>query len=203
VNTTANDHSPAIERKQKARAALQRLKGERQTIETRQRTAASDIERLNQEIVQAERSGEGNTLRVLRDDRREIKESIEDLERALSGLTREIELAEGELIMANRAVQAEQYNQLQTRQAQHLKTIADAVDLIVSTITDKEKVAIRQHAILASVCPGADRRPDAIRHDLAHAIVSRLQGNPPTALRTIDWSSWPMTEQGDLLREVR
>ncbi|MCS6305239.1 MAG: hypothetical protein H8K07_16475 [Nitrospira sp.] len=141
-----------------------------------------------------------DTLTSLQANRREAEESVQDLERALPGLDREMELATGEMVMSERAVQAEHWNTIQIEQAALLRTITEAVELIANSISEKEKLAHRQQEILANVCLGADRNPDAIRHDLAHAITTKLQSHPTTALRAIDWTCLRMTEQGDLLR---
>lgn len=187
-----------IERKAKAATALQQLKQERQTILSQEKTSQATIERMNQDTVQAQRSGDAATLTTLRAGRRDAEDSIRDLERTLPTVEREIELAEAEAIMAERAVQAEDWNKIQAEQAQLLKTITEAAELIANSINEKERLAHRQQKILANVCPGADRNPALIRHDLAHTIMNRLQGNPPTALRAIDWSCLSMTAQGDL-----
>lgn len=198
--TTATEPSPATERKQQAAVALQRLRAEREHMLTRQQAAENTIARLNQDIIQAQRSGDADALTSLRADRREAQESVQDLERAFPGLDREMELATGEMVMSERAVQAEHWNTIQIEQAALLRTITEAVELIANSISEKEKLAHRQQEILANVCPGANRNPDAIRHDLAHAITTKLQGHPTTALRAIDWTCLRMTEQGDLLR---
>ncbi len=195
---TTSTNSPATVRKAKAAAALRQLTNERQTILSRQTTAQETIERLNQDIIQAQRSGEADALTNLRADRREGEESVQDLQRALPGLDREIELVTGEMVMAERAVQAENWNKIQTEQAALLTTITEAVELIANSIIEKEKLAHVQQKVLANVCIGADRNPALIRHDLAFAITARLQGMTPTTLRTVDWTCLRMTEQGDL-----
>jgi len=198
--TTATEPSPATERKQQAAVALQRLRAEREHMLTRQQAAENTIARLNQDIIQAQRSGDADALTSLRADRREAQESVQDLERALPGLDREIQLAEGELHMAERAVAAEQYNRIQVEQAQLLRTIEDAIHTIADALDQKERLAVRQQTLVTSVCPGHNHNAAQIRHDLTHVVTGRLQGNRGVSLRTMDWSTWPMSSQGDLLR---
>lgn len=199
MTTTATEHSPATDRKSKAVTALQELKNEKATIATRQKSTQETVERLNQGIVQAERSGETDNLRKMRDDRRAAEESVRDLERTLPIVVHELELAQGEMIMAERACCAESWNKIQTEQIALFRTVTEAVELIANSINEKERLAHRQQKILASVCPGADKNPTLIRHDLAFAITARLQDSPTTALRTIDWTCLRMTEQGNLV----
>lgn len=199
MNSTT-EQSPATARKAKAAAGLRQLKDERETILSRQKTAEGTIERLNQDIIQAQRSGKADILTSLRADRREAEESVQDLERALPGLDREIELATGELIMAERAVAAEQYNRIQVEQVSLCQTIEDAIHTIADALDQKERLAARQQTLMTSVCPGHNHNAVLIRPDLIHVVTGRLQGNRGVSLRTVDWSTWPMSEQGDLLR---
>ena len=198
--TTTTQPSPATVRKQQAQAARQRLTDERETIVTRQQTAAADLARLDQEILQATRSGEPDTLRGLRDDRRAAEESARDLERAWPVLNRELELAEGEMLMAERACCAEAYNRHQVEQVQLLRTIEDALHAIADALTEKERLAVQQQKVLTSVLPGNNHNAALIRADVIHVVTAWLQGNRGLSLRTADWSSWLMSEQGDLLR---
>jgi hypothetical protein len=199
VSTTISQ-TLATARKQKAQAALQQLRNEREQIRARQQKAQERIEELDQVIVQAERSGETDKLAALRSDRRAAEESARDLDRALPVVDREIELAQGELQAAHVACEAEQYNCLQTEQLSLLSTVQEAIETIVAAVDEKERLAVRQQAIHNAVMKGGNLNGTMIRHDLAHAISIRLQGSPAMSLRTLDWSTWPMSEQGDLLR---
>jgi len=199
-STTERTQTTAEARKAKAEVHLKQLRNEREQILTRQQKAQERIEELNQVIMQAERSSEVDTLAALRSDRRAAEESARDLERALPVVGHDIELAQGELHAAHVACEAEQYNRLQVRQLSLLSTVQEAIETIVTTVEEKERLAVRQQAIHNAVVTGGNLNATMIRHDLAHAISVRLQGSPAMSLRTLDWSIWPMSEQGDLLR---
>lgn len=199
-STTEQTQTAAEARKAKAESTLTQLRSEREYIRTQQQTAQETIERVNGAIVTAGRSGEADTLRELRDDRRAAEDSIGDLERALPAVDRDIQVAEGELHMAARAVWAEEWNRLQVQQVEFLRTIEDAVHTIADALDQKERLAARQQTLVTNVCPGSTHNAALIRPDLIHVVTDRLQGNRGLSLRTVDWSTWPMTEQGDLLR---
>jgi hypothetical protein len=198
--TLERTQTAAEARKQKAEASLKQLKTEREQIQSRQQTAAKKVEELNRDIAVAGRSGEADRLAELRDDRRAAEEDVRDLQRALPAVDEDIRLGEGELHMAERACCAEQYNAIQTKQAELLKTITEAVELIATSMDQKAELAVRQDRILSSICPRQDLDAGRIRYELAHAIMGRLQGGPATPLRGLDWSSWPVTDQLALLR---
>lgn len=121
--TSTRTQTAAEARKAKAEAHLTQLQSEREHILTQQKTAQETIEQLNGAIVMASRRGEADTLTSLRADRREAEESMQDLDRALPGLDREIRLAQGEMVMSERAVQAEHWNEIQAEQTALLRTI--------------------------------------------------------------------------------
>jgi hypothetical protein len=181
-------------------AALEQLKDERETILTRQRTAQESIERLHQEITRATRSGEADTLRELRNDRSEAEVISRDLGYALPSLDHDIKLAEGELHAATVQCSSEQYNLLQTEQVALRNEIEAAVAVIVRACQEKERLAKKQAVIHHSVCPGGSFNPEQIKHEFAHEVTARMQGRVPVQLRLLDWSTWVMTEQGELLR---
>jgi chromosome segregation ATPase len=199
-STTERSQTTAEARKAKAEVHLKQLRNEREHIRTRQQKAQERIEELNQVIMKAERSGEANTLAALRSDRRAAEESARDLDRALPVVDRDIELAQGELHAAHVACQSEQYNRLQAQQVSLLSTVQEAIETIMSAVQEKERLAVRQQTIHNGVVTGGNLNAIMIRHDLAHAISVRLQGSPAISLKTLDWSSWPMSEQGDLVR---
>jgi hypothetical protein len=198
--TTERTQTAGEARRAKAEVHLKQLRNEREQIRIRQQKAQERIEELNQVIMQGERSGEAEMLAALRSDRRAAEESARDLDRALPVVDRDIELAQGELHAAHVACEAEQYNRLQVRQLSLLSTVQEAIETIVSTVEEKERLAVRQQSIHNGVVTGGNLNATMIRHDLAHAISVRLQGSPAMPLRTLDWSSWPMSEHGDLLR---
>lgn len=197
---TTTKEQTATERKTQAEAALKQLIDEREQILSRQHTAQATVEQLNQGILQTERSGEADTLAELRSDRRACEESIRDLQRALLVIDREIELAQGEIHAARVACEAEAYNKIVAEQIELLKTVAAAVETIVTAVELKERLAHRQDRIQGDVRPYPELSPAGIREEITREIESRLEGNTPTPLHAFDWSSWLMTPHGDLVR---
>lgn len=199
MNSTI-ERTPGQQRKHKAEAALAQLKTEHAEISNRQKTAQETIGRLDHEIVAAQRSGDSDLLARLRSDRRDAEETIRELSLALPKVAREIELAEGESLMANRQCLSEQYNAIQLEQARLLSTISASVSALLTAVHEKVRLAEKQDGIVANVRPYGNLSPEGIRHELAYSITALLlEGRAPKAFHEIDWSTWRMTEQGDLL----
>ncbi len=200
MNNTTDIHQTTEARRSQAVDRVAHLSGELSQLQRRRQEAVQAGESLNVQISQHERGGDAEVLAELRQARRDASDVQADLSRTIATVEEELRLAQGELRASTVMVESERYNAIQTRQAALLQTITEAVDAIVAAVNEKEQLAARQQAIHNGIVTGGNLNVAAIRLDLAHAITVRLQGHPAPALRTIDWSSRPMSEAGVLIQ---
>ncbi|MGE0470729.1 MAG: hypothetical protein AB7L09_15475 [Nitrospira sp.] len=175
----------------------------------RRARATAEIERLNGELAQAEAAGaEPTRLAELRNERMQQRQLLEDLENCGPVLDRELECAQGELTMAERACHAEQYNAIVKKQNDLACLIDQSVVTLVETMRKKEQLVRRQSEIAGNITPYGELNADAIRLAYLQYLMEHLQNPIPDewnwpSLQSLDSSCRQMTEQGRLEEPVR
>ncbi|SLM47400.1 protein of unknown function [Nitrospira japonica] len=170
----------------------------------RQAQAQEDLERLNCEIRDAERSqASSTTLTKLRSARTTAKETSDDVQMCLEAFPRELELAEGAVIGAKRACTAERYTALVECQRKLVQMISEALERIFQSMKMKESLAIQQRQLLAGI-GNYNFSLESVRLATCVELGKRFAiaaGSPerPTSIMELDWTCRYMNRGGGLV----
>lgn len=207
TETIEKTETVAEQRKAKAVEGLQKLETERASITTRARETEKVLQRLDEDIVTAERAGTDpenlENLVAMRKSRLEQQQIPEDLARMLPVIERDLFLARAEVRAADVAREAELYNELVTKQRALTEVLIEAIMTATETIRVKEGIAKQQEKIQGGVRPYTELSPAGVRHAFLAEIIKRLESEDGPknsfSLQGCDWSSREMSSQGDLL----
>lgn len=183
---------------------VETLKGERAQLVKRQAQAKEDLERLNQEIRDAERAqASATTLAKLRSARTTAKETSDDVQLCLDAFPRELEQAEGAVIGAKRACTSEKYAALVERQRKLEQMISESIETIFQSIKMKESLAIQQRQLLDGI-GYHNFSPESVRSAICVELGKRFaiaSGSPerPTSIQKLDWTCRYLNRGGSLV----